>query len=78
MMPAGSLYATLTKEYLAFARLALTQRRLAGVARQRMAECEVRGDIPGYRHFRSEARRLVREARYHLWCAQERKARRDA
>lgn len=60
-------------DYLAFASLALTQRRLSWVARRRAWEAERESRLDDYRHFASEARRLWREAGYHLRCAQDRK-----
>jgi hypothetical protein len=65
---------TLRNEYLAFASLALTQRRLSWTARKRAREAEAKAHLDDYRHFASEARRLWRAAVYHLWVAQQRKA----
>jgi len=64
----------LRNEYLAFASLALMQRRLSWVARHRAVEAETEAKLDDYRHFAKEARRLWREAIYHLGAAQDRKA----
>ncbi|MEO9231527.1 MAG: hypothetical protein ABI216_21615 [Devosia sp.] len=63
------------KDVAAFASLALTQRRLAHRNRKWALEDEARGDLPAYRKHRSEAKRLWHDAKYHLWCAQDRKDR---
>jgi len=65
---------TMREEYLAFLSLARMQRRLAGVARQRAREAEAEQDLDAYRHFKADAKRLFREAAWHLGMARDRKA----
>lgn len=64
----------LNNDYRAFAKLALTERRLSWVSRHRALECEQDADLDGYRRWKADAKKLWRDARYHLGVAQDRKA----
>ena len=53
----------------AFFHLALTQRRLAHRYRRWALEDEAAGRLVAYRHYRDEAKRLLRDAKGHLSLA---------
>jgi hypothetical protein len=72
--PAAIRRIVMRDEYLAFASLALTQRKLAHKYRAWMAEDEAKGDLASYRKHRSEARRYWRNALWNLSVAMDRKA----
>jgi hypothetical protein len=65
---------TARQEYVSFASLAKTERRLSWAARHRAAEAEEAANLDNYRHFAREAKRLWRNAWWHLRVAHERKA----
>lgn len=70
--------AKLEADYRAFASLAKFQWRLSWVALRRAAEAETAANLADFRYFAAEARRLRRDAAYHLQVAHEKKAQLDA